>query len=60
MMYVQNKINELPALCSLGRLQSPPLHFGDAPQSASGEELRPVFGRTLMPSVLDKTFTREL
>ena len=23
-------------------------------QSASGEELRPLFGRTLMPSILDK------
>jgi hypothetical protein len=29
-------------------------------QSASGEELRPLFGRTLMPSVLDKDFKGEL
>jgi hypothetical protein len=29
-------------------------------QSASGEELRPFFGRTLMPSVLDKAFKGEL
>jgi hypothetical protein len=28
-------------------------------QSASGEELRPLFGRTLMPSVLDKAFKGE-
>jgi hypothetical protein len=29
-------------------------------QSASGEELRLFFGRTLMPSILDKTFKGEL
>ncbi len=29
-------------------------------QSASGEELRPLFGRTLMPSVLDRAFKEEL
>ena len=29
-------------------------------QSASGEELRPLFGRTLMPSVLDRAFKGEL
>jgi hypothetical protein len=29
-------------------------------QSASGEELRPLFGRTLMPSVLDRAFNGEL
>ena len=29
-------------------------------QSASGEELRPFLGRTLMPSVLDKAFNAEL
>jgi len=29
-------------------------------QSAIGEELRPLFGRTLMPSVLDKAFRGEL
>jgi hypothetical protein len=29
-------------------------------RSASGEELRPLFGRTLMPSILDKAFKREL
>jgi len=29
-------------------------------QSASGEELRPLFGRTLMPSILDKAFKGEL
>ncbi len=29
-------------------------------QSASGEELRPVVGRTLMPSILDKAFKGEL
>jgi len=25
-------------------------------QSATGEELRPLFGRTLLPSVLDRAF----
>ena len=55
----------------LRELQSPALHFGDAPQSASGEELRPFFGplRALtsspseaswMPSILDKSFKGEL
>ena len=39
------KVNALPALCSSGRLQSPPLPSGDPAQSASGEELRPFFGR---------------
>jgi hypothetical protein len=34
--------------------------FGDATQFASGEKLRPFFGRTLMPSVLDKAFKGEL
>jgi hypothetical protein len=29
-------------------------------QSASGEELRPLFGRMLMPSILDKAFKGEL
>jgi hypothetical protein len=29
-------------------------------QSASGEELRPFAGRTLMPSILDKAFKGEL
>jgi hypothetical protein len=29
-------------------------------QSASGEELRPFFGQTLMPSILDKAFKGEL
>jgi hypothetical protein len=29
-------------------------------QAASGEELRPLFGRTLMPSILDKAFKGEL
>jgi len=29
-------------------------------QSAGGEELRPFFGRTLMPSILDKAFKGEL
>jgi hypothetical protein len=29
-------------------------------QSASGEELRPFVGRTLMPSILDKAFKGEL
>jgi len=29
-------------------------------QSATGEELRPLFGRTLLPSVLDRAFKREL
>jgi hypothetical protein len=28
--------------------------------SASGKELRPLFRRTLMPSILDETFEREL
>jgi hypothetical protein len=28
--------------------------------STSGEELRPLFGRTLMPSVLDRAFKGEL
>ncbi len=29
-------------------------------QSATGEELCPLFGRTLLPSVLDKAFRGEL
>ena len=29
-------------------------------QSASGEELRPLFGRTLMPSVLHRAFKGKL
>ena len=29
-------------------------------QSAGGEELRPLFGRTLMASILDKAFKGEL
>jgi hypothetical protein len=29
-------------------------------QSASAEELRPLFGRTLMPSILNKAFRGEL
>ena len=29
-------------------------------QSATGEELRPLFGRTLLPSVLDRAFKGEL
>jgi hypothetical protein len=29
-------------------------------QSAPGEELRPLFGRTLLPSVLDRAFKGEL
>jgi hypothetical protein len=43
-------------------LQSPALHFGDAPQSVSGEEMRPFFGplRALMQSILDKAFKGEL
>ena len=27
------------------------------PQSATGQELRPLFGRTLLPSVLDRAFS---
>ena len=38
---LQAKVNALPALCFSGRLQS-----------ASGEELRPLSGWMLMPSVL--------
>jgi hypothetical protein len=29
-------------------------------QSSTGEELRPLVGRTLLPSVLDRAFKREL
>ncbi len=29
-------------------------------QSAGGKELRPFFGRTLMPGILDKAFKGEL
>jgi hypothetical protein len=29
-------------------------------QSATGEELRPFFGRSLLPSVLDRAFKGEL
>jgi len=46
---LQAKVNALPAPCCLGQLQS-----------ASGKELRPLFGRTLMPSILDKAFKGEL
>jgi len=41
---LQAKVNALPAH-AFGRLQS-----------TSGEELRPLFGRTLMASILDKAF----
>jgi hypothetical protein len=43
----QAKVNALPALCFSGQLQS-----------ATGEELR--LRRTLMPSILDKTFKGKL
>jgi len=33
---------------------------GTVLQSATGKELRPLFGRTLLPSVLDKAFKGEL
>jgi len=46
---LQAKVNALPALRFSGRLQF-----------ASGEELRPLFGRTLMPSILDEAFKGEL
>lgn len=39
----------LPALCTLGRLQS-----------QTQEELRPLFGRALLPSMLDRAFKGEL
>jgi hypothetical protein len=29
-------------------------------RSATGEELRPLFGRTLLPSMLDRAFKGEL
>jgi len=58
---------------ALREVQSPALRFGDCrcfarrTQSASREELRPFFGRTLMPthgdatqSVLDRAFKGEL
>jgi hypothetical protein len=45
-------------LASLRELQSPTLRHGDAAQSAGGKELRRR--RTLMPSILDKTFRGEL
>jgi hypothetical protein len=35
-------------------------HKGVILQSTSGEELRPFFRRTLMPSILDKAFKGEL
>ena len=35
-------------------------HKGVILQSATGEELRPFFGRTLLPSVLDRAFKGEL
>jgi hypothetical protein len=41
-------------------LQSPTLRYGDGSQSASGEELRPLLGRTLLRSVLDRAFKGEL
>ena len=47
-------VNALPAH-AFGRIRSPPLCYGDGPQSASGEELSAV-----MPSVLDKAFDVEL
>ncbi len=40
---------------ALRELQSPALRYGDASQSASGEELS-----ALMPSVLDRAFKGEL
>jgi hypothetical protein len=51
---LQAKVN------ALRQVQSPALRFGDASQSASGEELRPFVGRTLLPSILDKAFKGEL
>jgi hypothetical protein len=45
-MLNSKKVNALPALCSSVRLQP-----------TSGEELRPLFRRTLMPSVLDRAVT---
>jgi hypothetical protein len=47
---LQAKVNVMRELQSLR----------DATQSASGEELRPLFGRTLLPSVLDRAFKGEL
>ncbi len=35
-------------------------HKGVILHSAAGEELRPLFGRTLLPSVLDRAFKGEL
>ena len=40
---------------ALRELQSPPLRYGDGPQSAGGEELS-----ALMPSILDTGFKGEL
>ena len=57
------QINALQELQPAGGEElSPSFHFGDAPQSASGEELRPFFGplRALLPSILDKAFKGEL
>jgi hypothetical protein len=39
---------------TLREFSSPTLRYGDATQSASGDELRLLFGRMLMPSILDK------
>jgi hypothetical protein len=47
--HISSKVN------ALRELQSPSLHFGDAAQSASGEE-----SSALMPSIVDKAFKGKL
>jgi hypothetical protein len=46
---LQAKVNALPAPCTSGQAQS-----------AGAEELRPLFGQPLMPSILDRAFKGEL
>jgi hypothetical protein len=44
----------------MAQVNALPAHAFGRLQSAGGEELRPYFGRTLMPSILDKAFNGEL
>jgi hypothetical protein len=51
---------DFSATCARNDMQTASLVSLRELQSASGEELRPFFGRTLLPSVLDRAFKGEL
>ena len=50
----------LDCLSPIGDLRQAKVKVLRQLQSAMGEELRPFFGRTLLPSVLDRAFKGEL